>query len=162
MLFIGMCDVRTQMSLRAILAQEGLLKSASVVITPRTKARMNGGSLAVKRALMDILLQLPGEDILKFTSPRNGRPYKLKPGWAKWTSDITAKQLSEALGTLGFEVLDGSLLSNGGLFLRKETTSITGGRGLTVYVSIIKTERGPFVVSIPDTDAVGTLVELIR
>lgn len=128
---------------RALLCQ--LQKKGAFVISPRNLARLNGGTLAIKLALIDIVLSLPGEDIISVDipapGPMEGKRVTLKPGTGKLVDKPTALKFTDLLEGSGFNRSSGTLAS--GVYYHKQGAPTGGiGQGLLYFVNLIQTETG--------------------
>ena len=103
------------MSLRNILAGEGLIKQASIQLDKRTIARLNGGSLAIRRGVAAILDTVPGKYILDEETIW-GR-VRLKPGYAKRVSISDAKKVRDTLLEQGWSKGASNMRSKEGVLL---------------------------------------------
>lgn len=149
------------MSLRSILASEGLIRTA-LTVSPRTKARLNGGSLALKMAVAEIMQQLPGKDILKVLVSVNGpfeKRFDLKPGWCKLVSHNEAAQFIDFLESVGF-IREGHLPQR--VSLHKGGSPTPGRDSVRHWVVLRGTKNGDVFIHNGDARAGFAIMDAIE
>lgn len=157
------------MSLRSILSSEGLLpKTAALTVSNRTRARLMGGSLAVKLGVADLLVQASGRMVTQYQQPRSYRTFIFKPGWAKLVDRTAAMAIVDALQAHGFEAISGSITSDEGMWLSKMASATPGldnygeeKRGVRCYVTVIK-YKDEYAVINGDTNSCAELEHGIK
>lgn len=134
------------MTLRKILAEEGLLRAATLTLSKKTVARLSGGSSAVRMGVAEVMLSLPGRSILKFKAGHAagyGKDFTLKPGWARLVSSSDAKNFSSTLEEFGFSVKR----EGPDVYLSKIAATTPGSdQGGFVYIRAIQTLDGNYVL----------------
>tara|TARA_R110000824_G_scaffold347540_1_gene534285 strand:- start:1363 stop:2337 length:975 start_codon:yes stop_codon:yes gene_type:complete len=113
------------MSLKSILAAEGLTRTAAPKLDRRILQRLKGGSVAIRKGVADLLKMSKGRGILQVDSSPghpNWNPnatYKLKPGQAKLISRTGYQRMEKLLLGMGW---------------KKDQSTLTGGGGTKAWL----------------------------